>query len=134
MTKQKKSTFKVLFYLKKSSPNKNGLVPIMDRITIDEGIAQFSTKTSCDSTQWDLKFGRISGRKLSVTIRHSDCNLLVQWCVIHNFADNYVVLSNSKLTKKSSESATLVIVIKVIFSLAYFRGILKTRYFSNIIF
>lgn len=100
MTKQKKSTFKVLFYLKKSSPNKNGLIPIMYRITIDEGIAQFSTKTSCDSTQWDLKFGRISGRKLSVTIRHSDCNLLVQWCVIHNFADNYVVLSNSKLTNK----------------------------------
>ena len=30
-----RSTFKVLFYLKKNAPKKNGSVPVMCRITID---------------------------------------------------------------------------------------------------
>ena len=32
---EKKSTFKVLFYLKKSAPKKDGTVPIMIRITVN---------------------------------------------------------------------------------------------------
>ena len=39
-----RSTFKVLFYLKKNAPKKNGSVPVMCRITIDGTIAQFSCK------------------------------------------------------------------------------------------
>lgn len=31
----KRSTFKLLFYLKKNEPKKNGNVPVMGRITID---------------------------------------------------------------------------------------------------
>ena len=38
-----KSTFKVLFYLKKGSEKKNGEVMIMARITIDGKLCQFST-------------------------------------------------------------------------------------------
>ena len=30
-----RSTFKVLFYLKKNAPKKDGFVPVMCRITID---------------------------------------------------------------------------------------------------
>lgn len=41
-----KSTFKVLFYLKKGSEKKNGEVMIMARITIDGKLCQFSTKQS----------------------------------------------------------------------------------------
>ena len=37
-----KSTFKVLFYLKKGSEKKNGEVMIMARITIDGKLCQFS--------------------------------------------------------------------------------------------
>ena len=44
MKKVKRSTFKVLFYLKKNAPKKNGKVAIMGRITIDNQVAQFSTK------------------------------------------------------------------------------------------
>lgn len=40
-----RSTFKVLFYLKKNAPKKDGSVPVMCRITIDETIAQFSCKS-----------------------------------------------------------------------------------------
>lgn len=37
-----RSTFKVLFYLKRNAPKKNGLVPVMCRITVNGKIAQFS--------------------------------------------------------------------------------------------
>lgn len=39
-----KSTFKVLFYLKKGSEKRNGEVTIMARVTVDGKICQFSTK------------------------------------------------------------------------------------------
>ncbi len=39
-----KSTFKVLFYLKKGSEKKNGEVMIMARITIDGMASRFNTK------------------------------------------------------------------------------------------
>ena len=39
-----RSTFKVLFYLKKNAPKKNGSVPVMCRITIDGTIAQFQMR------------------------------------------------------------------------------------------
>ncbi|WP_317045551.1 Arm DNA-binding domain-containing protein [Capnocytophaga canimorsus] len=58
----KKSTFKVLFYLKKNAPKKNGKVAIMGRITIDGKIAQFSTKIEIFPDKWDLKFGKVLGK------------------------------------------------------------------------
>lgn len=50
-----KSTFKVLFYLKKGSEKKNGEVMIMARITIDGKLCQFSTKQSKTFEQEKLK-------------------------------------------------------------------------------
>jgi len=57
-----KSTFKVLFYLKKNAPRKNGFVPVMCRITIDGTISQFSCKLDVDPKLWDTAAGRMSGR------------------------------------------------------------------------
>ena len=39
-----RSTFKVLFYLKRNAPKKNGLVPLMCRIAVSGKIARFSCK------------------------------------------------------------------------------------------
>ncbi|MDR2912061.1 MAG: site-specific integrase, partial [Alistipes sp.] len=39
-----KSTFKVLFYVKRNAQRKNGNMPIIARITVDGKIVQFSTK------------------------------------------------------------------------------------------
>ena len=50
-----KSTFKVLFYLKKGSEKKNGEVMIMARITIDGKLCQFSTKQSILPDSWKEK-------------------------------------------------------------------------------
>ncbi|MFR9610535.1 MAG: site-specific integrase [Rikenellaceae bacterium] len=57
-----RSTFKVLFYLKKNTPKKNGFVPVMCRITVDGQVAQFSCKLNVDPKLWDTKAGRMMGR------------------------------------------------------------------------
>jgi len=62
METTKKSTFKVLFYLKKNAPKKNGLVPIMCRITVNGTQSAFSTKLDISSSNWDLKYGRVLGK------------------------------------------------------------------------
>ncbi|KAA6317284.1 hypothetical protein EZS27_032533 [termite gut metagenome] len=58
----KRSTFAVLFYINKSKQKKNGLCPIMGRITIDTGVAQFSAKADVNPLIWDAKNGRASGK------------------------------------------------------------------------
>lgn len=62
MEKTKKSTFKLLFYLKKNEPKKNGTVAIMGRITVDGKPTSFSTKLEIDPKIWDLKHGRVLGK------------------------------------------------------------------------
>ena len=61
-----RSTFRVLFYLKRNAPKKGGVVPIMGRITINGTIAQFSTKLDVLPCVWDVRSGRLGGRSLEV--------------------------------------------------------------------
>lgn len=51
-----------MFYLKKNAPKKNGMVPIMCRITVNGKQSAFSTKLDISVTNWDLKYGRVSGK------------------------------------------------------------------------
>lgn len=62
MKTTKKSTFKVLFYLKKNAPKKNGMVAIMCRITVNGKQSAFSTKLDISVSNWDLKYGRVLGK------------------------------------------------------------------------
>jgi len=57
-----KSTFKVLFYLKKGSEKRNGEVMIMARVTVDGKICQFSTKQSILPDNWSVKAGKATGK------------------------------------------------------------------------
>lgn len=57
-----KSTFRVLFYLKKGSEKKNGEVMIMARITIDGKLCQFSTKQSILPNNWSVASGKAKGK------------------------------------------------------------------------
>lgn len=61
-----KSTFKVLFYLKKGSEKKNGEVMIMARITIDGKLCQFSTKQSIQPDNWSIAAGKAKGSWIPV--------------------------------------------------------------------
>lgn len=62
MEQVKRSTFKLLFYLKKNEPKKNGNVPLMGRITIDGTPKTFGTKLEINPESWDLKYGRVLGK------------------------------------------------------------------------
>ena len=57
-----RSTFRVLFYLKRNAQRRNGEMPIVARITVNGKIAQFSTKLDVHPDFWDLKTGKVSGR------------------------------------------------------------------------
>ena len=57
-----RSTFKILFYLKKNNPKPTGTVPVMGRITIDGTISQFSCKMNISPNLWDTKAGRLTGK------------------------------------------------------------------------
>ena len=56
-----RSTFKVLFYIN-GSKEKNGIVPIMGRVTINGSVAQFSCKQTIPKTLWDVKGNRAKGK------------------------------------------------------------------------
>lgn len=57
-----KSTYRVLFYLKKNAIQKNGKTIIMIRITINGEIAQLSSKLQVNPDFWDVKTGKVKGR------------------------------------------------------------------------
>ena len=62
-----RSTFSVIFYLKKDKVKKDGTSPIMGRITVDGTQVQFSCKVSIEPNLWGVKGGRAVGK--SVTAR-----------------------------------------------------------------
>ena len=54
-------TFKTVFYVN-GSKERNGIVPIMGRVTINGTIAQFSCKQSVTKAIWDAKGNRATGK------------------------------------------------------------------------
>ena len=69
-----RSTFKVLFYLKKDKHKVQPVVPVMGRITVNGTIAQFSAKLSVPPHLWEVKGGRAKGKSLEADRinRHPD--------------------------------------------------------------
>ncbi len=57
-----RSTFKLLFYVKRNSPKSDNSLPLMGRITINKSIAQFSLKMSVPPGLWDSKAGKAMGK------------------------------------------------------------------------
>lgn len=53
---------KVLFFLKKNQTKKNGLCPVMGRISIGRTMAQFGAKLEADASKWNPKAGRMDGK------------------------------------------------------------------------
>ena len=57
-----RSTFNILFYIKRNEPKKDGRVVIMVRITINGIRSQFSSKLLVQPEQWDSKNERVKGQ------------------------------------------------------------------------
>jgi len=57
-----KSTFSILFYLKRNGQKTNGNVPIMGRITVNGMAVQFAAKVEIRPEYWNVKAGKAIGR------------------------------------------------------------------------
>ena len=71
-----RSTFRVLFYLKRNAPKKNGLVHVMCRITVNGKISQFSCKLDVEEKLWSVSLGSYLIAIFRWTIQYLDvlCN------------------------------------------------------------
>lgn len=73
-----RSTFKTVFYVN-GSKEKNGIVPIMGRVTINGTIAQFSCKQSISKDLWDAKGNRAKGKsREAVAVNYALDNIKAQ--------------------------------------------------------
>jgi site-specific recombinase XerD len=57
-----RSTFKILFYIKKNALKSNGKAPVMARVTLNGEIAQFSLKCEVNPAEWNPQAGRAVGK------------------------------------------------------------------------
>ena len=73
-----RSPSKVLFYVN-GSKEKNGIVPIMGRVTINGSVAQFSCKQTIPKALWDAKGNRAKGKSIEARdINHALDNIKAQ--------------------------------------------------------
>lgn len=87
-----RSTFCVLFYANKSKL-KNGVVPIMGRVTINGTQSQFSCKQSIPLALWDVKGNRAKGRSREALQLNRDLDYIKAQLIKH-----YQDLSDKKLS------------------------------------
>jgi integrase len=69
-----RSTFKVLFFLKRDKQKKDGSVPVYCRITIDGKEARFGMKKDIDPKLWNIKEGKATGK----SAESSEVNALLE--------------------------------------------------------
>ena len=62
-----RSTFKVLFFLKRDKQKTNGMIPLYCRITVDGQEARFGMKCDVNPQYWDVKTNKAAGRTLEAT-------------------------------------------------------------------
>ncbi|GHT75591.1 tyrosine recombinase [Bacteroidia bacterium] len=62
-----RSTFKVLFFLKRDKQKTNGNVPLYCRITVDGKEARFGMKCDVNPKLWDVETGKATGRTAEAT-------------------------------------------------------------------
>jgi len=62
----KKSTFNILYYIKRNAVKANGKMPIMGRITVNGQAIQFGAKVEVSPNLWDTKAGKAVGKTQEV--------------------------------------------------------------------
>src|SRR5690606_35380381 len=72
--KHMRSTFKVLFFLKRDKQKNNGSVPVYCRITIDGKEARFGMKKDINPNLWNVKEGKATGK----SAESSEINALLE--------------------------------------------------------
>ena len=78
-----RSTFKVLFYVN-GSKEKNGIVPIMGRVTINGTVAQFSCKRTIPRELWDVRGNRAKGKSKEAIATNLSLDNIKAQTIKHN--------------------------------------------------
>lgn len=89
-----RNTFKILFYVKKNAPLKDGRVPVMARITICGQRVQLSTQLSVDRDLWCASGGQAAGRSraaVEVNRRLNDIRYRIEECYRKLFLNGSLV-------------------------------------------
>lgn len=76
-----RSIFKVLLYLKRNAPKKNGLVPVICRVIVNDKVSQFSCKLDVKEEFWNVELCRVSGRS-TVAQEANRIWLVTTFCLI----------------------------------------------------
>lgn len=109
-----KSTFKIIFYLKRDKIKQNGKAPIFCRITVDGTVTRFSLKAEISPNHWSIEFSRAFGKSkegidINQILESTSASLHTIYRIILE-KDNYVTaekVKNSYLGL-STDSTTLL--------------------------
>ena len=113
-----RSTFKILFYANKGK-EKDGIVPIMGRITINGTQCQFSCKHSIPLAMWDVKGNCAKGRsKEALQINRDIDNIKAQIIKYYQHLSDREAFVTAEMVRNSfqgfgSEYETLLVLVRM---------------------
>jgi hypothetical protein len=95
-----RSTFKVLFFLKRDKQKANGMVPLFCRITVDGNEARFGMKCDVNPKYWEVKTGRATGKtaealKINTLVENTNAAIYRIYRELQE-RDNYVTAEKIK--------------------------------------
>ncbi|MDR0604761.1 MAG: site-specific integrase [Bacteroidales bacterium] len=95
-----RSTFKILFYLKRDKQKNDGMIPLFCRITVDGKEARFSMKCDVNPKYWDVKTGKATGRtadavKINALVDNTKASIYRVYRELQE-RDNYVTAEKVK--------------------------------------
>ena len=97
-----RSTFNILFYVNKSK-EKNGVVPVMGRVTINGTQSQFSCKKTIPLDMWDVKGNCAKGRsKEALQINRELDNIKAQIIKHYQHLSDREVFVTAEMVRRSA--------------------------------
>ena len=113
-----RSTFKILFYVRKNYINKSGKVGIMVRITLNGEISQFSSKLDIDPKSWNTKSGKVIGKSTQANQLNATLDE-IRASIIHHYRE--IEREESHVTAEKIRNTFLGVTVKKQMLLQVFR-------------
>lgn len=103
-----KYTFRISFFLKKSTVRKNGKSPIIARITLNGEKVEFSTKLGIAASQWNTDIGEVKGNSYeAVTLNNDLISIrMTLYTYYRNLSEKCEIITADKLRKMYTQTET----------------------------
>ena len=136
-----KSTFKILFYLRKNYLNKEGKAGIMIRLSLNGEISQFSSKLDIEPDKWDTTLGPATLAKYDRCYRRLEEFMKVKYNISdislkeigHMFITDFENYLRTESKCNENTTAKFMQTFKMIVIIAKNNGWIYTDPFSNFI-